>query len=49
MNAAMTVMEVLDRKIPRDEDGAVGWLLIGIVLGVLLVIGLIVKLLIPGD
>lgn len=49
MNMMMTVMAALDRRVPRDEDGAIGWLLIGIVLGVLLVIGLIVKLLIPGD
>lgn len=49
MNVMMTVVEALDRRVPRDEDGAIGWLLIGIVLGVLLVIGLIVKLLIPGD
>lgn len=49
MNEWMTMIGALDRRIPRDEDGAVGWLLIGIVVGVLLVIGLIVKLLIPGD
>ena len=49
MSMWMAVADALDRVVERDEDGAIGWLLIGIVLGVLLVIGLIVKLLIPGD
>ena len=33
----------------RDERGAVGWLILGIVLGVILVIWAVVALIIPGD
>ena len=32
-----------------EERGAVGWLLVGIILGVLLIIFAIIKFLIPGD
>jgi hypothetical protein len=34
---------------PRDEDGAIGWLALGILIGAVLIIVLLVKLLIPGD
>ena len=33
----------------RDERGAIGWLILGIIIGVILVIVAIVQLLIPGD
>jgi NhaP-type Na+/H+ or K+/H+ antiporter len=33
----------------RRQEGAVGWLVIGVIIGAILVVGLIVKLLIPGD
>jgi hypothetical protein len=34
---------------PSDERGAIGWLTIGIIIGVLLVVGGIIKFLIPGE
>jgi hypothetical protein len=33
----------------REERGAVGWLILGIVIGVILVIWAIVALIVPGD
>jgi hypothetical protein len=42
------VSMLLGRLMPR-EDGAVGWLALGILLGAILVIIAIVQLLIPGD
>jgi hypothetical protein len=33
----------------REERGAIGWLILGIIIGVILVIVAIVQLLIPGD
>ncbi|HXF36647.1 MAG TPA: hypothetical protein VNO17_05630 [Actinomycetota bacterium] len=33
----------------RQERGAVGWLILGIVIGVILVIWAIVALIVPGD
>ncbi|MDQ4124059.1 MAG: hypothetical protein M3134_00470 [Actinomycetota bacterium] len=41
--------ELQSRVRPREEDGAIGWLALGIIIGVLLVIFGIVKFLIPGD
>ena len=32
-----------------EERGAVGWMLVGIVLGVILIVFAIIKFLIPGD
>jgi len=34
---------------PRDENGAIGWLALGVLIGAVLIIVLLVKLLIPGD
>jgi hypothetical protein len=45
----MALIDELARKVHRDEDGAVGWLLIGMILGAILIVVLIIKLLIPGD
>ena len=33
----------------REESGAVGWLVVGVILGAIRVVVLIIKLLIPGD
>jgi hypothetical protein len=33
----------------RRDDGAVGWLVLGVLLGAILVVIMIVQLLIPGD
>ena len=49
MDLSLAVVEALIRKVDRDENGAIGWLLIGIIVGVLLVVAGIIKLLIPGD
>lgn len=49
MNIFIAAAEALDRRTGSDEQGAIGWLAIGIIIGALLVIGLIIKLLIPGD
>lgn len=43
------LQESLLRRAHRDERGAIGWLAIGIIIGVLLVIGGIIKFLIPGE
>jgi hypothetical protein len=49
----MTVMQLrhmlTGRLYVHDERGAVGWLTIGIIIGVLLVVGGIIKFLIPGE
>lgn len=49
MDVWMTLLQSAQSKVRVDERGAVGWLLIGIIVGALLIIGLIIKLLIPGD
>jgi hypothetical protein len=33
----------------REEDGAIGWLIVGIVIGAVVIIVLLVQLVIPGD
>jgi hypothetical protein len=49
MQTLQLVQESLRRLPLRDERGAIGWLTIGIIIGVLLVIGGIIKFLIPGE
>ena len=36
-------------RLHRQERGAVGWLIIGVLIGMVLVVILIVQLIIPGD
>ena len=36
-------------SVHRREDGAIGWLVVGILIGVVLVIFGIIKFVIPGD
>ena len=43
------VSMTLGRLTPHDEDGAVGWLALGILVGAILVVIAIVQLVIPGD
>ena len=43
------VQQLLGAIRSPDERGAVGWLTIGIIIGVLLVVGGIIKFLIPGE
>jgi len=33
----------------RTEDGAIGWLILGVVIGAILIIVLVVQLIIPGN
>ncbi len=33
----------------RPEDGAIGWLVLGVIIGAILIIILLVQLIIPGD
>jgi hypothetical protein len=43
------LMSLASRFDVRREDGAVGWLILGVVIGAIIVVVLIVQLLIPGD
>ncbi|HEY7873653.1 MAG TPA: hypothetical protein VIG64_00885 [Actinomycetota bacterium] len=45
----MLLTELSRRIQPSDERGAIGWLTIGIIIGVLLVVFGIIKFLIPGE
>jgi hypothetical protein len=47
MRAAL--MALASRIDLRRQDGAIGWLILGIIIGAILIIILIVQLLIPGD
>lgn len=49
MQISQFLQEALLRRAHVDERGAIGWLTIGIIIGVLLVIGGIIKFLIPGE
>lgn len=49
MDLMRAVAELFDRRVTTNESGTVGWLAVGVILGALLAIGLIIKLLIPGD
>ena len=49
MDVWMPLLQMIENRLRLDERGAVGWLLIGMIVGALLIIGLIIKLLIPGD
>jgi F0F1-type ATP synthase assembly protein I len=49
MQTSVLVQWVADRIDPSSERGAIGWLTIGIIIGVLLVVGGTIKFLIPGD
>lgn len=49
MDVWMTLLQMVQSRVRIDERGAVGWLLIGMIVGALLIVGLIIKLLIPGD
>ena len=44
-----TMVYDLYRSMRTDEDGAIGWLTLGIIIGAILVVVLLIKLLIPGD
>lgn len=33
----------------REQSGAVGWLIVGVLLGIVLIVFLIIKFLIPGE
>ncbi|HVF52256.1 MAG TPA: hypothetical protein VNC78_01485 [Actinomycetota bacterium] len=49
MQLASAIWETFATRFEDNERGAVGWLAVGVVLGVLLVIGGIIKFLIPGE
>lgn len=42
-------LQELVRAMRSDEDGAIGWLTLGIVIGAILIVVLIIKFLIPGE
>jgi len=49
MQTSVLVQWLASRFGSSRESGAIGWLTIGIIIGVLLVVGGIIKFLIPGD
>ena len=49
MQTPVVVQWLASRIVPSEERGAIGWLTIGIIVGVLLVVGGIIKFLIPGE
>ena len=43
------LLSLLNRVDLQRDDGAVGWLVLGVLLGAIIVVVVIVQLLIPGD
>ena len=49
MDAMLELLQHAWTLFRRDERGAIGWLVVGIIVGVLLVVFGIIKFVIPGD